>query len=224
MLDVIFNGEGPIMQGTWYNPTNGDSFTVADSFFQDNQYIVKTTDGRMLDYNFIQNYVKSDAPIQKQTKSPVHNNELPTEVASLIEGNFDDIMTNDDMNMLNKPLGNIYIPTSTANTTNIAFQNNTNASIIEKALSKRDLPKVTTKILWKQFPQKEIDMLIDLMDVSLDEIIEWYVSRVDVDEIKRELQSDIKKFVEDVCKEDGSIVEEIKPKAVSKPKNKPKKK
>lgn len=222
MLDVIFNGEGPIMQGTWYNPTNGDSFTVADSFFQDNQYIVKTTDGRMLDYNFIQNYVKSDAPIQKQTKSPAHNNELPTEVASLIEGNFDDIMTNDDMNMLNKPMGNIYTPA--ANTTNMAFQNNTNASIIEKALSKRDLPNVTTKILWKQFPQKEIDMLIDLMDVSLDEIIEWYVSRIDVDEIKRKLQIDIKMFVKDACKVGQSGVEEIKPKAVSKPKNKPKKK
>ena len=54
--NISFNGEGPVMSGTWYNPKTGDSFTVEDSYFQDNQYLVKTTDGRMLDYNFIQNY------------------------------------------------------------------------------------------------------------------------------------------------------------------------
>ena len=46
---MIFSGETPMMSGTWYNPQTGDSFTVADAFFQDNQYLVKTIDGRILD-------------------------------------------------------------------------------------------------------------------------------------------------------------------------------
>ena len=41
---MMFGGEGPVMQGTWYNPNTGDAFTVRDSFFEDNQYVVTTTD------------------------------------------------------------------------------------------------------------------------------------------------------------------------------------
>ena len=40
---MMFGGEGPVMQGTWYNPTTGDAFTVRDSFFEDNQYVITTT-------------------------------------------------------------------------------------------------------------------------------------------------------------------------------------
>ena len=35
MHNLIFNGEGPVMEGTWYNPNTGDAFTVRDSFFED---------------------------------------------------------------------------------------------------------------------------------------------------------------------------------------------
>ena len=34
---VMFNTEGPIMTGSWYNPNTGDSFVVRDSFFENNQ-------------------------------------------------------------------------------------------------------------------------------------------------------------------------------------------
>ena len=47
---LMFGMEGPNMEGTWYNPQTGDSFTVRNSFFQDNQYLVQTTDGRVLTY------------------------------------------------------------------------------------------------------------------------------------------------------------------------------
>ena len=54
MQGINFNMEGPIMDGTWYNPNTGDSFTVRDSFFEDNQFMVSTMDGRVLNYNQIQ--------------------------------------------------------------------------------------------------------------------------------------------------------------------------
>ena len=79
---MIFSGETPMMSGTWYNPQTGDSFTVADAFFQDNQYLVKTVDGRILDYNIIQNYIKSDKPIPTQKKSV--NEQLPKEVSNIL--------------------------------------------------------------------------------------------------------------------------------------------
>ena len=52
-------GDGPMLDGTWYNPKTGDSFTVRDTFFEDNNLIVMTTDGRRLDYNIISKYIKS---------------------------------------------------------------------------------------------------------------------------------------------------------------------
>ena len=33
---LTFGSEGPIIDGTWYNPQTGDSFTVRDSFFGQN--------------------------------------------------------------------------------------------------------------------------------------------------------------------------------------------
>ena len=62
---LTFGSEGPMMEGTWYNPRTGDSFTVRDSFFEDNQFVITTTDGRYLKYEQIQDYIKSDKPIWK---------------------------------------------------------------------------------------------------------------------------------------------------------------
>ena len=42
---LTFGSEGPMMEGTWYNTRTGDSFTVRDSFFEDNQFVITTTDG-----------------------------------------------------------------------------------------------------------------------------------------------------------------------------------
>jgi hypothetical protein len=216
MNNLMFNGEGPLMSGTWYNPTNGDSFTVMDSFFQDNQYIVKTTDGRMLDYNFIQNYVKSDTPIQKPQQSAVQKpSQLPHEVASILDNGYDMIPEDTMLGNLNNR-GTSYSQVSQ------------NESIISKALSKRELPKTSTKLSWTNFPEKEIMMLVDLMEVNIDEIIDWYVSKVDLNSIKESLHKDIKQFIDNSLRSDEtpalveSPVLEETPKKISK-KTKPKK-
>ena len=37
---IMFGAQGPMMTGTWYNPNNGDSFTVRDCFFENNLYCI----------------------------------------------------------------------------------------------------------------------------------------------------------------------------------------
>ena len=81
---LMFGMEGPNMEGTWYNPKTGDSFTVRNSFFQDNQYVVQTTDGRVLDYNTLQYYVRSDKPIDMPKKN-AQIDQLPTEIVDILE-------------------------------------------------------------------------------------------------------------------------------------------
>ena len=51
---IMMSADGaPMMSGTWVNPQTGHEFTVRDCFFQDGNFMVQTTDGRMLDYNTI---------------------------------------------------------------------------------------------------------------------------------------------------------------------------
>lgn len=178
---ITFNGEGPLMTGTWYNPSNGDSFTVADAFFQDNQYIVKTTDGRMLDYNFIQHYIKSDKPIAMPKNEPT--TKLPPEVQSIIANQNDDILPEDQLLIQGqaKPIGNLYNNPATI----------TNTHIIDKALSKKTIPELTSIIVWKDFPKKELDMLMDVLDIDKNEILDWYINKIDINVIKNSIKESL---------------------------------
>lgn len=196
---VTFNGEGPLMSGTWYNPSNGDSFTVADSFFQDNQYIVKTTDGRMLDYNFIQHYIKSDKPIEVPKKE--NSQQLPAEIQSMIE---DDILPEDQHLIMGnpKPIGNLYSQNNQ--------QDSTNNQIINKALNKKTAPKLAVSIEWKDFPKKELDMLIEVLDINKDEILDWYLNKIDINTIKSSIKESLINWLnKNLC--EVVIEPEIKP-------------
>lgn len=185
MNNISFASEGPIMDGTWYNPQNGDSFTVRDTFFENNQLIVKTTDGRMLDYNFIQNYVKSDKPIQKIDKQP----DIPKEVSDLLIKDDNSGMLEDDKNLIRPNLGNI------SEQRNQAQQQDTDLAIIVKALSKRTKPVIDFNIKWNEYPENEIDMLMNLMEIDKDKIINYYTSNIDIQLIKNDIQKSLEKYI-----------------------------
>lgn len=192
---LIFNTEGPMMSGTWYNPSTGDSFTVRDSFFEDNQFVVSTTDGRILNYNQIQHYVKSDKPLDMQPDLQ-KNTKHPAEVMDLIEPinetSFD--LLPEDQSLIGGNLRDSGDRRINLNNNYTNFNQNalSNAPIIGKALSKIDLPEVDLKLKWKQSPDKEILLLMDVMDISLDEIVEWYMNKFNMDEIRQRVQHEVK--------------------------------
>lgn len=202
---LMFGMEGPNMEGTWYNPQTGDSFTVRNSFFQDNQYIVQTTDGRIIEYNQLQHYVQSDKPIEVQ--KPKNDQEaLPAEVADLISESIDDYILPEDAALINgspKPLGNlgantqastIEYSTGYSQVTGPMIELN-DFSIIDKALNKKQLPDIQVGIDWVNFPVREIDMLMDVMDIPLDNIVKWYVNQIDTAYVVECLKAAIKDFV-----------------------------
>lgn len=202
---MMFGGEGPIMQGTWYNPKTGDAFTVRDSFFEDNQYVVTTTDGRYLRYDQLQQYVQTDMKLEdiKHAHNKQHKNEnikesLPKEISNLIDDGSEDIYFGDnnlllpeDMDLLNKPihttnmqqtqsnkLGNIYAPP----VPNAAAPIDMNTTIIEKALKNTAKPNFSINVKWDNYPSKEIEMLKDIMDIPVTEIVDWYLDSIRLDE------------------------------------------
>lgn len=205
---MMFGGEGPIMHGTWYNPHTGDAFTVRDSFFEDNQYTITTTDGRYLRYDQIQNYIQSDMKLEdlkninNENKPKETKEVLPLEVSNLINDNLDvnnnpysDLIIPDDeifnnFNMNNKvtSFGNINTPTSeSSNVLNNTIKDdisaksakvNMNNAIIEKALKNTDKPNFSINVEWPNYPSKEIEMIKDIMEISSDEIVEWYLNNI----------------------------------------------
>jgi hypothetical protein len=193
---IMFGNQGPVMTGTWYNPNTGDSFTVRDSFFENNQYFISTTDGRMLGYDVIQNYVQSDKPLEMPKKQ---TNDLPDEVANLIDDTPIAVEDNDlfvDTDIYGTTpaapvtLGNLNVPKSSPAVA-------TNEGIISKALGKASKPEVIADIKWVDFPKKQIEMLSEIMEIDTKEIVEWYASQLNTTEIAISIHNSIVRYIND---------------------------
>ena len=203
MSGINFSMDGPIMDGTWYNTTTGDSFTVRDTFFQDNQLMVATTDGRLMDYNMIQNYIKSDKPINipKQQK----NNEIPIEVIELLESPTpqDPYMLEEDMALISNNHNVTPIPTVATSNNCITPKLYTDGvsrtedqRLVERVLSRQQQPSISCDINWTKFPQKQMDVLMDMMGVDLEDVCDFYISKIDLNDIRESIKRDIKTYIE----------------------------
>ena len=214
LRDLTFNIEGPMMQGTWINPMNGDTFTVKDSFFQDNQYVVQTTDGRMIGYNQLQNYVQSDnakemESIKKQAQSKPKNalDDVPEDILAMVGGTGkDDAVSpkpDGDLGMLPEdvallkglPLegtGTVPIPANKQELcSNPYSQQSPNYAIIEKALKKTKGFEIDHIVSWPNFPTREIEMLVDVMDIDINEIVDYYVNSLDINTIRDDIAKSV---------------------------------
>lgn len=212
LRDLTFNMEGPMMQGTWVNPTNGDTFTVKDSFFQDNQYVVQTTDGRMIGYDQLQNYVQSDnakemESIKNQGKPKNTLNDVPSDILAMVgDTNKDDTVSlkpADDLGMLPEDAallrglslegtGKVPVPANGQESGLKQYsQQSPNYAIIEKALRKTSRFDIDYIVSWSVFPTREIEMLVDVMDIDVNEIVDYYVNSLDINAIRDDIAKSI---------------------------------
>lgn len=186
---IMLGTQGPLMTGYWVNPRTGDGFTVKDSFFEDGQYVVTTMDGRKLSYDMIQNYVQSDKPIDIP-KPQQKKQELPTEVLNELADDSTEMLP-DEMSMIKGGnLGNLYTQPQQIE------QTSGNELIINKALSKYPQPTILTNVKWKEFPKREMEMLIDIMDIDKSEIVKWYIDKMDINKVAESICVSIKEYIE----------------------------
>lgn len=212
MQGINFGGDGPIMQGTWYNPYTGDAFTVRDAFFEDNQYIVMTTDGRKMDYNRLQNYIQSDMKLEDLKKMKVEKKEkeeIPDEIKNILATNDDlenEYLIPEDNIYTSKPLGNINEPrpVAPARPREAHGSVNMNTAIIEKALKNTTKPQFNVTVSWTDYPERQIEMLKDVMDIPEDEILDWYLDNIEMIEIVEAVKEGIRNRI--LFKE-GPIIE-----------------
>ena len=195
---VIFNNDTPLMEGNWYNPKTGDKFTVKNTFFEDNQLVVQTTDGRMLEYNQLQYYIQGDDK-SFTNNPPKQDPQLPSEVASLIEDNDYDDMLNDDMRLIMSNSNSQDSQFTTDNIYKVKTVEDTNTVIINKALAKHELPRLNVSIDNSTFPEYNIKMLYDIMDIPVEDITNWYINSIDINEIKKQISKQIQAHISEMC-------------------------
>ena len=214
-------GDGPILNGHWYNPKTGDSFTVRDTFFEDNNLICMTTDGRRLDYNMIQNYIQSDKPFPKQTQPvkpnipdsilsevmpvstvdrPLNNNAGPlTEVDT-------SLMTEDDIALITgqtpKVQANFVAPTQAV----APAPKDEDVLLIERLLKRASKPSVACYVKWANFPEKQFEML-DMMAVDTEKIVEYFLQSIDLQALREEVKYGIEKYIYDYFGNEKEIAE-----------------
>jgi len=211
MNGLNFGMEGPQVNGWWYNPKTGDRFNALDTYFEDNNLLIKTVDGRLLNYNQIQNYVhvedpKSipDKPVSSTVSSSANNNVPPEVLAEIDNGEGADgglLIPDDDI--YGQPtkqqpgeLGNIYKGPETQSPSP-AVQD---FDIIDRALSGKDNPSVSGSIEWKGFPKREIEMLIEVMRIPEQEIIQYYINSIPLDSIRNMVSQSIERYIKDMLR------------------------
>lgn len=188
---------GPLMKGKWYNPYTGDSFEVYDCQFVDNNIQVQTTDGRVLDYNTIQDYVQSDGPVPKMPAQPAPL--PPIQSADQIT----DGLLPEDMALIHaQPAAPAAAPSAEAkataglNTARDPFEDE-DSKLIRRALdrAKKD-PEISVGIKWSKYPAKQIEMLVDLMGVDTEKIVDYYINKINLETLRNTLACEICKFID----------------------------
>jgi hypothetical protein len=194
--NITFGIDGPMMSGKWYNPKTGDTFTVRETFFEDNELIIQAMDGRLFKFDRIQDYIQSNGNEEFKQPEPQpkqSNNDIPSEILDMIEDTsyIDDLITpmpysQPQSFISQQPMSNpLDRPVKSTNTT-----------IIERALNNKKEPKIHCDIKWKDMPLNEINTLIDMLGIEKEEIVEWYVNKLDINSIMEGVKNDLKAYIE----------------------------
>ncbi len=200
--EINFGIEGPVVTGWWYNPKTGDKFNAIDTFFEDNNLLIKTADGKLLNYNQIQNYVRTDDPksIPNKpivTKPKKQDDSIPAEILAEIEDqDTNDLLIPDD-NIFSDPVKRRDAVSTTTLSTAPGKPLIDDFDIINRALGSKSRPTIKGDIIWRAFPVAEIKMLIDMMGVKKSDIIEYYIDNISIKDIENAIKETIKKYVLD---------------------------
>lgn len=198
---MMMNGDGgPFMSGTWYNPNTGDSFTVRDTYFEDNNLIVMTTDGRRLNYDIVSKYVKSDKPLQKQPSitqqqpSKPAQTDLPKEIQDMIAedpginfGNPKDVVPaypqSADVTAVHEDINGVMHEIE-----------DEDAMLVRRMMKRASMPEINCKIKWSNFPSKQLEML-EMMGVDEEKIAKFIMKTFNLKTIQEQIKKSIIDYI-----------------------------
>lgn len=238
MNNVQFT-DGPSMQGVWLNPKTGDSFKVRDTFFEDNNLIVMTADGRKLGFDQINDYVQSQNTDEELKAIKAAKNkktgDLPV-IPDIPELDIDDSpmvsggeLLDDEMSLIRGVRPNVNVPQSQQTQQRVVHSQQVDMinPVIKKLFSKiedHQRPTIKVTVEWDKdkFPLDIYNMLTKYMDVSEDEVRKELMNNfVDMDDIRTEVQLELAQLIDthtndkvkvilDNSKDQSKLVEVVK--------------
>lgn len=177
---------GMDLTGWWSNPRTGESYRVVDQFFQDNVLYVRTDKGQVLNYNTIQNLVKSDGPLN----GPVQQPHQQIDPSVLTQG-----LDEEDADILTRPIKSQ--PQQQTLSAPQVDKKSINTVIIEKAFSKaEESPKITMGVQWEwDSLRTTVDMLTKTMDIPMEEIVDYVYTKY-AESMVNDIKSILSEFLE----------------------------
>lgn len=195
------------VSGTWMNPTTGHKFTVKDCVFENGELLIISTDGQHISGRMFADYVQDtgkDAngqPIRDangQAVPSLGNLSTPVSTPPVIVGDipYEGQSSRADFPVTEESLD---APDSTLqDEANELLQrgsierrfdpnliedlnSNTDLRMVTRVLRKHDLPTIDT-LKWNK-PTKQIETLTDILGIDMDTIVEYYVNRINPEEL-----------------------------------------
>lgn len=190
-------------------------------FFQDNQFMVQTTDGQLLDYNTIQHYVQSvNKPGESISTPKTTASDIPAEVSALLAEPTSSIPTDvlpDEMTLI-KGLGNINdrTPSQPAPSPESADQ-----IMIERVLRKFPKPQIEASILWET-PERQIDTLVNVLGIESSDIADYYINTLNATAIMEVVRAQLSAHIQQIAegKPEAPAKTPAEPKPTPKPSSK----
>lgn len=184
------NDSGIGISGRWLNKRNGQMINIRNSVMDGNNMIIITDKGQISMTEFSRDYIQASDDIYDETGKVIGHEEVKHE----------DYAENPDwlqiQETINTPcMHNVNQPAKPVI--------NTNDQIIKKVFDKLTAyPKINVDIKWDDFPEAQMQTLVNFLDISIDDISKYIIKNyVNVEalalEITEILKSKLNKNIEE---------------------------
>ena len=184
------NDSGIGISGRWLNKRNGQMINIRNSVMDGDNMIIITDKGQISMTEFSRDYIQASDDIYDETGKVIGHEEVKHE----------DYAENPDWLQIQETIN-----TSRMHNVNQPAKPviNTNDQIIKKVFDKlTTYPKINVDIKWDDFPEAQMQTLVNFLDISIDDISKYIIKNyVNVEalalEITEILKSKLNKNIEE---------------------------
>lgn len=184
------NDSGIGISGRWLNKRNGQMINIRNSVMDGDNMIIITDKGQISMTEFSRDYIQASDDIYDETGKVIGHEEVKhedyTENPDWLQ--IQEMMNTPHMHNVNQPKKPVI---------------NTNDQIIKKVFDKlTTYPKINVDIKWDDFPEAQMQTLVNFLDISIDDISKYIIKNyVNVEalalEITEILKSKLNKNIEE---------------------------
>jgi len=159
--------------GKWINKLTGQVINVRNSVIDGDNMIIISDAGQIMMSEFSQNYVQASDEIYDESGHVVDNK--PVEISEIVNTEQSNVVGSSINSSMNLP---IYQEVQNSNAVE-----SENDKIIEKVFKKiKNEPKISVNIEWDDFPESQLNTLIEFLDIPMDDISSYIIKHYITDE------------------------------------------